>query len=68
MVPVARTRRDIPTEVPLGRTEGLPEEWVADADDVTTVSRRLLAGRAGVLERSKLEALNRALAFALSLP
>lgn len=67
VVPVTRTRRGIPTEVPVGRAEGLPRESVANADDVTTVPRRLLAGHAGALDRSKVDALNRALSFALGL-
>lgn len=67
IVPVTRTRRDLPTEVPVGRAEGLPKEGVANADDVTTVSQKLLAGHAGALDASKVAALNRALSFALGL-
>lgn len=67
VVPISRTRRDIPTEVPLGRAEGLVKDSVANADDVTTIPRRLLTERTGVLDESKLKALNRALVFALAL-
>lgn len=67
VVPITRTRRDIPTEVPVGRAEGLAKDSVANADDVTTIPRRRLTERAGALEESKLKALDRALAFALAL-
>jgi mRNA interferase MazF len=67
VVPITRTRRDIPTEVPVGRAEGLAGDSVANADDVTTIPRRLLTERAGALEESKLKVLDRALAFALAL-
>jgi len=67
VVPITRTRRDIPTEVVLGRAEGLPKGSVANADDVTTIPQRLLTRRAGALDESKREALNRALSFALAL-
>jgi mRNA interferase MazF len=67
IVPVTRTRRDIPTEVRVGRAEGLPKDSVANADDVTTIPRRLLTERAGALDESKRKALDRALAFALTL-
>ncbi|HEV2282390.1 MAG TPA: type II toxin-antitoxin system PemK/MazF family toxin [bacterium] len=67
VVPTTRTRRDIPTEVSVGRAEGLAGDTVANADDVTTIPRRLLTERAGVLAESKLKALDRALAFALAL-
>jgi len=67
VVPIARTRRDIPTEVPVGRAEGVVKDGVANADDVTTIPRRLLTERAGALDESKLKALDRALVFALAL-
>lgn len=67
VVPITRRRRDIPTEVPLGRAEGLPKDGVANADDVTTVSRGRVAGYAGKLAQRKIDALNHALAFALGL-
>lgn len=51
----------------MGRAEGLAGDTVANADDVTTIPRRLLTERAGVLAESKLKALDRALAFALAL-
>jgi mRNA interferase MazF len=67
VVPVTRTRRDIPTEVPVGRAEGLAKDSVANADDVTTVSRKIVAEYAGVLDAGKISALNHALSFALGL-
>jgi mRNA-degrading endonuclease toxin of MazEF toxin-antitoxin module len=51
----------------VGRAEGLPKEGVANADDVTTISQTLLTSHAGALDASKIQALNRALLFALAL-
>jgi mRNA interferase MazF len=67
VVPVTRTARSLPTEVSVGRAEGLPKEGVANADDVTTISQKLLTSHAGALDASKIQALNRALLFALAL-
>jgi mRNA interferase MazF len=67
VVPITRTRRDIPTEVQVGRAEGLPKDGVANADDVITVPQRLIADYAGALDAAGVAALNRALSFALGL-
>lgn len=49
VAPVTRTIRDIPTEVRIGREEGLPSECVASFDNLQRVSRSALTRRAGQL-------------------
>ncbi len=67
VVPVTTRVRDIPVEVTLGRTEGLPRACVANADTITTIPKRALREYAGVLDGEKVAALDAALRFALSL-
>lgn len=47
--PVTRTVRGIPTEVSLGRNEGLPVASVASLDNVETVPKSALTRRLGSL-------------------
>lgn len=49
VAPVTRTVRDIPTEIPLGRDEGLPVECAASFDNLQRVRRSALSERAGEL-------------------
>ncbi|HEV3093370.1 MAG TPA: type II toxin-antitoxin system PemK/MazF family toxin [Solirubrobacteraceae bacterium] len=49
VAPVTRTIRDIPTEVRMGKGEGLPSECVASFDNLQRVSRSALTRRAGEL-------------------
>lgn len=44
-VPATRTVRDIPTEVPLGREDGMPEPCVLSLDNVSVVPRELFVER-----------------------
>jgi mRNA-degrading endonuclease toxin of MazEF toxin-antitoxin module len=59
--------RRIPTEVSLGRSEGLPRRCGASLDTITTVPKRILARRITELPPPKLAAIDRALCFALGL-
>jgi mRNA interferase MazF len=47
VAPVSRTVRDIPTEVRLGRDEGMTVECAASFDNLQRVRRSALAERAG---------------------
>jgi mRNA interferase MazF len=49
VAPVTRTIRGIPTEIPLGETEGLPAESVASFDNLQQIRKASLAVRAGDL-------------------
>lgn len=49
VAPVSRTIRDIPTEIRLSDTEGLPVECVASFDNMQRIRRSALAERVGDL-------------------
>jgi mRNA-degrading endonuclease toxin of MazEF toxin-antitoxin module len=68
IVEVSRTIRSIPTEVPLGKREGLSVKCVVNADNVVTIPKAWLEARVGALSPDKVAALNDAIKFALALP
>lgn len=61
VAPVTRTVRGIPTEVELGKAEGLGEHCAASFDNVQPVNRNLLTGRVGALSSERRSELCRAL-------
>jgi mRNA interferase MazF len=65
---VSRTLRSIPTEVPLGKREGLPQRCAVNADNLVTIPKAWLDSRIARLSDEKVEALDHALRFALGLP
>ena len=67
VAPVTTRIRSIPTEVELGRGDGLPKRCVANLDTITTIPKRTLAARIASLAPGKLVAVDRALRFALGL-
>ena len=67
VVEVSRTIRSIPTEVPLGKREGLPVRCAANADNVVTIPKAWLDERISALPAEKVQSLNAALQFALAL-
>ncbi|MHB1486309.1 MAG: type II toxin-antitoxin system PemK/MazF family toxin [Acidimicrobiales bacterium] len=57
VAPVTRTVRGIPTEIPLGPAEGLPDNCAASFDNLQTVLRQELtdkAGQLGLQDRDKI--------------
>ncbi len=67
VAPVTTRVRDLPTEVPLGRAEGLPRRCVANADNLTTIPKRTLVEYAGILTTDSMAQLEGALRYALGL-
>lgn len=63
--PVSSTVRGIPTEVPLGRAEGLPIECAASMDNVATIRKAHLVRQMGKLDRSRWTDVCEALAAAI---
>jgi mRNA interferase MazF len=61
VAPVTRTVREIPTEIPLGPHEGLPEQCVATFDNLQPLRRSFLTQRLGRLEAARRSDLCRAL-------
>ena len=68
IVPLTRTIRHIPSEVPLGTADGIRKTSVANADDVITVPKVRVREYLTVLSAAKLVDLERAIKFALDLP
>jgi mRNA interferase MazF len=67
VAPVTTRIREIPTEVPLGREDGLPKRCVVNLDTITTIPKETLSGRVSTLSVEKLSAVERALKFALGI-
>ena len=65
---VTKTIRGIPVEVPLGPEDGLPKKCAVNLDTVVTIRKELLSGRISILQNDKIEQINGALKFALSVP
>jgi mRNA interferase MazF len=67
VAPISTRMRRIPTEVVLGRAEGMPRRCAVNLDTITTIPKRTLARRITTLSPPKLGAVERALRFALGL-
>src|SRR5438552_4410094 len=67
IAPITTRIRRIPTEVALGKQEGLPRRCVVNLDSITTIPKRTLAARIAPLSPAKLAAVETALRFALGL-
>ena len=67
VAPVTRTMRDIPTYVHLGLGDGMPVECVVSLDDIVTVPASALTRQITTLSRDKMDAVDRAIAFALDI-
>jgi len=65
---VTTTMRGIPVEVALGPEDGLTKRCVANLDTIVTIRKELLAERITILRNDKIEQINIAIKFALSLP
>jgi len=58
---VTRTVRGLPTEVVLGRRQGLPSRCVANLDNILTIPRHRLKRLMGACSTDKVEELNQAI-------
>jgi len=61
VVPVTTRVRELPTEVSLGRAEGMPRRCVANADTLTTIPKRTLVEYAGMLGPERMGQLDNAI-------
>jgi len=64
---VTSTMRGIPVEVELGPEDGLPKKCVVNLDTIATIRKDLLIGRIAILRDEKVEQINLAIKFALSI-
>jgi mRNA interferase MazF len=62
---VTRTQRGLPTEILLGRRQGLPVPCVANLDNLLTVPRARLKRLMGACDAEKVTELNEAIKTAL---
>lgn len=67
IAPITRTFRGIPSEVDLGKSEGMPHECVINCDHIQTVSKAKIGRLITVLSAEKLFQLSRAIRFAIDL-
>ena len=67
VAPITTTVRDIPSEVPLSREDGMPRDCAVNLDHVQTVSKGKIGGLISELSPDKLSGLRTALSFALDL-
>jgi mRNA interferase MazF len=64
---VTTTIRSIPVEVALGPEDGLPRKCVANLDNIATIRKDLLTKRITILRNEKLQQIDAAIKFSLSL-
>lgn len=67
VAPLTSTVRNIPSEVPLGRSDGMAKDCAVNCDHVQTVPKTKLGGLITTLPHSKLLEVRQALLFALGL-
>jgi mRNA interferase MazF len=65
---VTSTIRGIPVEVELGPEDGLPKKCVVNLDTLVTMRKNLLIERIVLLRDEKIDRIDSAIKFALSLP
>jgi len=59
--------RAIPTEVSLGRSDGMPKACVINTDNLVTIAKTYLESKIGSLREARVAELDAALAFSLGL-
>jgi mRNA interferase MazF len=64
---VTSTMRSIPVEVELGPNDGLPKKCVVNLDTIVTIRKDLLIERIATLGDEKIEQIDSAIKFALSI-
>ena len=67
VAPVTRTIRNIPVEVLLDQSDGMPGRCVANLDDITTLPKSLIKQRITALSPERIDQIDEAIRFALDL-
>ena len=67
VAPITRTMRNIPVEVALDRSDGMPVRCVVNLDDITTLPKVLIKQRITALSAEKIHQIDEAIRFALDL-
>ncbi len=63
---ITTTIRNIPVEIPLGKSSGLQKKCVANCDNIRTVPRSALTSQAGMLAKARHPEVKRAIGYALA--
>jgi mRNA interferase MazF len=67
VAPITTTIRDIPSEVVLGKHDGLPRDCAVNLDHLQTVARNKLGATITKLSADRMREVSRAVRFALGL-
>jgi mRNA interferase MazF len=67
VAPITSTVRDIPSEVLLSRSDGMPRDCAINCDHIQTISKGKIGSLITCLSASKLSELSRSVRFALDL-
>ena len=67
IAPITTTIRDIPSEVQLSKTDGMPRDCAVNCDHIQTVSKGKIGKLITVLTAKKQQKLRRAICFAIDL-
>jgi mRNA interferase MazF len=67
VAPVTTTIRDIPSEVPLGEADGMPQTCAVNLDHIQTVSKGKIGALITTLNTDRMAQVRHALRFALAL-
>lgn len=67
VAPITSTIRDIPSEVVLDGTDGMPRDCAVNCDHIQTVPKARIEALLATLTPAKMEAVSRAVRFALDL-
>ncbi len=67
VAPITRTIRDIPSEVSLAKSDGVPEECAINCDHIQTVPRSRIGPIIATLGSQRMREVAQAVAFALDL-
>ena len=67
VAPITTHIRHIPSEVPLGADDGMPQNCVANLDTITTIPKDCLSNRLAALSPQKMKEVEAAIHFALGM-
>lgn len=67
VAPITTTIRDIPSEVPLGPDEGMPQACAVNCDHLQTVAKAKIGSLITALPTSRMREISNAVRFALDL-
>ena len=67
IAPITTTIRDIPSEVPLGAEDGMPQDCAINCDHIQTVAQHRVGALITTLSRKRLDHVSSAIVFALHL-